>query len=212
MDERPRIFGADYSVYVRSVRLALAEKAVACDLLPVDVFAPDGVPADHLARQPFGRIPAFEHDGFRLYETGAILRYVDEIFAGPPLQPGSPRGRARMNQLISITDGHVYRDLVWDLYVERVSKPRQGKAPDEARIAAAVPRARTCLAAIAAIAGDGPWLVGEHLSLADLHLAPMIHYAVMTPEVQDLLQPHAGLRAWWDRMAQRPSMLATRPG
>ena len=85
---KPQLFGADYSVYVRIVRLALAEKGVGYDLVPVDVFAADGVPAWYLELHPFGRIPAFEHDGLRLFETAAITRYVDEAFAGPPLQPG----------------------------------------------------------------------------------------------------------------------------
>jgi glutathione S-transferase len=50
-----------------------------------------------MARHRFGKIPAFEHAGFRLYETGAITRYVDEAFPGPRLQPDDPRDRARMN-------------------------------------------------------------------------------------------------------------------
>jgi glutathione S-transferase len=57
-----------------------------------------------MARHLFGKIPAFEHAGFRLYEAGAIIRYVDEVFHGPRLQPDDVRGRARMNQIISILD------------------------------------------------------------------------------------------------------------
>ena len=44
---------------------------------------------------PFGKIPAFEHQGFHLYEAGPISRYVDETFAGPALQPSDARHRAR---------------------------------------------------------------------------------------------------------------------
>ena len=95
----PILFGAAYSVYVRIARLALAEKGVAYRLVEVDIFAEGGPPADYAARQPFGRIPAFEHDGFRLYESGAITRYVDEAFPGPPLQPAEPQARARVNQV-----------------------------------------------------------------------------------------------------------------
>ena len=95
MNVDPILYGAPYSVYVRAVRLTLEEKAVAYRLVLVDVFAREGVPADHLDRHPFGRIPAFEYRGFRLYEFGAITRYVDEVFAGPALQPSSPEERAR---------------------------------------------------------------------------------------------------------------------
>jgi len=52
------------------------------DLVEVDVFAETGVPKEHLTRHPFGRIPAFEHNGFHLYETGAIVRYIDDAFPG----------------------------------------------------------------------------------------------------------------------------------
>jgi hypothetical protein len=61
---RPIVFGEPYSVYVRTVRLALEEKAVNYELVPVDVFASGGPPPEHKARHPFGKIPAFEHAGF----------------------------------------------------------------------------------------------------------------------------------------------------
>ena len=59
MTEMPRVFGAKYSVYVRIVRLSLAEKGVDYELVPVDIFADGGPPTDYLDRHPFGRIPAF---------------------------------------------------------------------------------------------------------------------------------------------------------
>ena len=53
------LFGASYSVYVRIARLALEEIRVPYDLVEVDIFATDRIPADYGARHPFGRIPAF---------------------------------------------------------------------------------------------------------------------------------------------------------
>jgi len=206
----PILFGAAYSVYVRIARLALVEKGVAYRLVEVDIFAEGGPSADYLARHPFGRIPAFEHDGFRLYETSAITRYVDEAFTGPALQPTAPKARARVNQVIAILDSYAYRTLVWDIYVERVRAAENGRVTDEARIAAALPRAETCLAALEALMAAGPWLAGPALTLADLHAAPIFAYAVLAPEGRDLLARHEALRRWWERMALRPSMTATR--
>lgn len=204
----PVLHGAAYSVYVRAARMALAEKGVAYTLVPVDVFAPGGSPAEHLTRQPFGKIPAFEHDGFTLYETGAITRYVDEAFDGPPLQPTDPKARARMNQAISIQDGYVYPDLVWGLYVERNEAARRGRPVDEAKIARFTARAETCLAALEALAA-GPWLAGPALTLADLHAAPMFALFVQTPEGQAMLTRHPRLAAWWAAISARPSFAAT---
>ena len=203
---RPCVFGTADSVYVRIVRLTLIEKSVDHDLVPVDPFAPQGLPPGYGERHPFGRIPAFEHDGFRLYETGAITRYVNEAFAGPPLLPGDVRARARANQIISIADSYAYRALVWGVYVERVEKPAQGVPSDETRLAGALGEARLCLAAIEALMAGAPFLAGPRLSLADLHLAPMIDYVRQAPEGAALLAAHPGLAAWWARMAARPSL------
>jgi glutathione S-transferase len=203
----PILFGAAYSVYVRSVRLALEEKGVRYRLEEVDVFAPGGPPPAYRERHPFGRIPAFEHDGFRLYESGAIARYVDEAFAGPALQPREPKARARMNQVIGILDNYAYRTMVWDIFVERVRVPARGQRPDEQKIAAALPLAEQCLAAIAALV-EGPYLVGPSPTLADFHAAPMFAYFRIAPEGSAMLLRHAGIRAWWDRIAARPSVLA----
>ena len=58
---------------------------------------------EHLARHPFGRIPVVDHGDFRLYETQAILRYLDDLYPTPPFQPKDARAKARMNQLVGIT-------------------------------------------------------------------------------------------------------------
>src|SRR5262245_31985823 len=124
----PILYGAAYSVYVRAARLALAEKGVEYKLVEVDIFG--AVPDWYAVLHPFKRIPAFEHDGFRLYEAGAIMRYVDEVFSGPALMPADPRGRARVAQIMSVADAYLYRPLVWDIYVERSDEAELGRVPD----------------------------------------------------------------------------------
>jgi glutathione S-transferase len=211
MMEKPLLFGAQYSVYVRIARLSLAEKAVDYELVPVDIFAKQGPPPGYLDRHPFGRIPAFAHAGFSLYETGAIARYIDEAFEGARLQPADLRERARCNQLISIADNYAYPQLVWSIYVERVSKPGRGAVADEAKIAAAIPKARACLKAMSDLMGDNPWLAARQLTLADLYAAAMFDYFLMTPEGKDMIRPYENLAAWWSNIAARPSMTATSP-
>ena len=183
----PIVFGAAYSVYVRAVPLALAEKGVAYRLEEVDIFAEGGPPADYLERHPFARIPAFEHDGFRLYEATAISLYVDEAFEGSPLMPANVRTRARVHQLLGILDNYAYRTLVWDVFVERVQVPQSGGTPDETKIAAALERARTCLTTLEELKGDAPWLAGGRVSLADLRAFPMFAVFRSAPDGARLL-------------------------
>ena len=72
-------YGIPGSPFLRSVQMCLEEKGAR---YRVHALAPgESKSPDHLARQPFGRIPAFEHGDFRLYETQAILRYLDAVIA-----------------------------------------------------------------------------------------------------------------------------------
>ncbi|MER9132854.1 glutathione S-transferase family protein [Mesorhizobium sp. M0768] len=202
---KPVVYGADYSVYVRIVRLVLEEKGVGYELVPVDIFAADGIPGWYFEHQPFGRIPAFEHDGFRLYETGAIARYVDEAFGGPALQPVEARPRARLNQITGLLDAYAYRAMVWDVAVERLEKT----PPDEAVIANGLRQARTALQALSSLKAEGPWLLGTDLTLADLHAAPIIGYFIKVAEGQALLAEFAEIRDCYARITQRASFAKT---
>jgi glutathione S-transferase len=206
----PILFGASYSVYTRIARLALVEKGVEHAFSEIDIFADGGPAPDYLRRHPFARIPAFSHDGFELFETQAICRYVDEAFPGPALQPADAKGRARMVQIIGILDAYAYRAMVWDIFVERVRKPAQGKPADEERIAAAVEASERCLAVIERLMGDAAWLAGgDAPSLADLHAAPMLIYLAAAPEGGALIARHPRIVAWLERMKARSSMRLT---
>src|ERR1700754_1695889 len=55
---------------------------------------------EYLALHPFGRVPVMEHDGFRLYETQAILRYLDRLIAQPSLTPTDIKRVTRMDQVM----------------------------------------------------------------------------------------------------------------
>jgi glutathione S-transferase len=114
-----------------------------------------------------------------------------------------------MNQIISILDSYAYRTLVWDIYVERVSRPASGGSADEQKIASALPKAKLCLSALSELMGDAPWLAGTALSLADLHAAPIVSIFRLAPEGANLLGRENRLREWWERVSTRPSFLRT---
>ena len=205
------LHGYHYSVYLRIARLTLAEKGVAYDRVEVNPFAPE-VPADYLALHPFGRVPTLVHDDFVLYETAAIIRYVDRAFAGPALQPASPRALGRMDQIICIVDSYGYWPMVRQIFSHRVFRPAAGQAGDEAEIARGLVGAAKALAALEALAAPEAFLAGPALSLADLHLGAMIAYFAAAPEGAALLEKHPRLALWWQSLRRRPSFAATDPG
>ena len=98
------LYGATYSVNVRIARLVLEEAGVPYDLVDIDIFSPATLPAGYGERHPFGKIPAFEHDGFRLFETDAIAQYAIAAFGADHLLPSVARERARVLQIMRIMD------------------------------------------------------------------------------------------------------------
>jgi glutathione S-transferase len=202
--DRVTLYGASYSVYVRIVRLVLAEVGVPYELVEVDIFDKSGVPADYLQRHPFGRIPAFEHDGFRLFETDAIVSYVLDRFCGERLLPADVKDRARMRQIMRILDNYAYRALVWGIYVEEMERNRAGRLePGE------LEHASKCLGVIGGLAAP-EFLAGAQLTLADLWALPMLSYLKVAPSGAAMLRETPKLSAWLDRMQTRPSVQETR--
>ena len=206
----PVLYGLSRSVYTRVARLALEEKGVRYTLEEVEIFEQSGVPAEHLARHPFGRIPAFAHDGLMLYETGAITRYVDEAFDGLRLQPQDAPMRARMNQVIGIVDSYAYRPMVWGVFAARVVPARGGARPDDGIVAMALAKSRTCCLALEEILGSKRYFTGEEITLADLHALPILLYFSLTREGAATLSEYPRLHAWFDNMAARPSVQRTK--
>src|SRR6185312_10452895 len=195
------------SPFVRSVEMTLVEKGVAYRVEPL---APRSQHSDeHLRRHPFARVPVIDHDAYRLYESQAILRYLDAAFPDPSLQPAEPRAIGRMNQIIGINDWYFFPKVAAVIVFNRIVGPvLLGSPPDEAAIAAAMPMARSCVTELDRLLGDQTFFVGDRLSLADLVMAPQLDFFDATAEGRKLL---AGTRlaGWLARMNERPSMQQT---
>ena len=206
------LYGYRYSVYLRIVRLVLAEKGVAYRQEEVDPFAAD-VPKHYLDLHPFGRVPTLLHGDFVLYETAAITRYIDEAFPGPALQATEPRQRARMAQIISIVDSYGYVPMVRQVFSQRIFGPRTGRVSDESQVRAGLQNSVRVLGALESIvAENGPIAGGTIWSLADFHLAPMMAYFTAAAEGEGAITRFAKRSAWWEVMRRRRSLCETDPG
>ena len=196
------------SPFGRTVLAALEEKGARYRLAPLTPGTSKS--PEHLARHPFGRIPVLEHDGFSLYETQAILRYLDRVLQQPALTPADPRRAARMDQVMNINDWYLFQGVCNVIAFQRIVGPRLlGLTTDEAAIEAALPRARTVFAELARLLGEQPYFAGDAVSLADLLVAPQIDFMAPTPEWSELGAINANLAAWLQRMQARPSFVAT---
>jgi glutathione S-transferase len=201
------VYGVPGSPFVRAVQMGLEEKDVAYRVEPV---GPHELKTEaYLKRHPFGRVPAFEHGDLKLYETQAILRYLDDVFPTPAFVPTDPRAAAKMNQIIGINDWYFFPKAAASIVFQRVVGPALlGMTTDEAAITAAMPMAQTCVTELDRLLGSQRFLTGDQLSIADLMLAPQLDFLAATPEGKKLLEG-TGLKAWLARMNARASMIAT---
>jgi glutathione S-transferase len=203
------LIGYRFSVYLRIARLVLEEKGVAFAHVEVDPFG--AVPDWYRALHPFGLVPVLRHGDFVIHETSAIARYVDAAFGGRPLVPEGARAAGRMQQVVGIVDSYGYRPMVRQVFAHAVFRPREGRAGDAEEIAAGLAASAVVLGALEGLA-EGDWLVGDGLSLADLHLGPMMACFTAAPEGAALLAEYPKLSAWWGRMRVLPSMIGSDPG
>ncbi len=202
------VYSVPGSPFGRAALATLEEKGASYRFAPVmpgTMRTPE-----HLSRHPFGRVPVLQHDGFSLYESQAILRYLDRVLPNPTLTPGDCKAAARMDQVMNVNDWYLFHGVADVIGFQRVVKPRlMGLAPDEAAIEAAMPQAHAVFNELARLLGEQPYFAGDAVSLADLLVAPQLTFFTQTPEWSVLGAPQANLVSWLARMEARPSFQAT---
>lgn len=191
----PTIYGFDGSTYVRTVRMLLAQKEAKYEQIPVNVLAGEPRQAEHLARNPFGKVPVLDHDGLRILETSAITRYLDEVLPGPSAIPGNAKDRARMNMAIGILDSYGY-DAMLNVAGYHLFPDFIGGQNEEAR-KEGIETSKLVLSELMKIRGDNAFIAGDQPTLADYYLAPICFYVGLTPDAEELFGVE-GFSGWWD--------------
>ncbi|MBW4655052.1 MAG: glutathione S-transferase family protein [Kaiparowitsia implicata GSE-PSE-MK54-09C] len=191
------VYGTPISTYVRTVRLLLEEAGVEYTLNSVDIFNGETKSADYLAKHPFGKVPTVDVGGNMIYETAAIVSYLDAAVMNGRFSPVDPLVRARMQQIMAIVDSYLYAPAIQTVVIQRLIVPSQGGETDEAAVEAAVAPLKTALEAIEALAVSNPYLLGGEISLADFHLIPIFVYLSKTPEFETAIAQSPKLQSWW---------------
>ncbi len=203
------LWGFDGSTYVRTVKMLLAEKGVTdFRQVPLNVLEGEPKSPEHLQRHPFGKVPVLDHDGLRILETAAIVRYLNDVLPGPSLVPGTPKDRARMDMIVGLVDSYGYGALVGGVAAYHLFPGFVGGQNDAAR-QAGIENGRKVIEFAMQTRGTSPFIAGE-LSLADLFLAPVLSYVMMTPDAAAATDV-PDFSEWWDRVQALPSYQATQP-
>lgn len=161
--------------YSHRVRIVLAEKGVAVEVLDCDL---NDLPEDLIALNPYQSLPTLLDRELVLYEPNVMMEYLDERFPHPPLLPVYPVARAESRLLIH----RIERD--WSLLVDRLVA---AKEPEEV-LEGLRKSLRDSLISVAPVFASKDFFMSEEFSLVDCCLAPILwrlqHLGIDLPEAQ----------------------------
>lgn len=193
-----KIFGHPMSTCTRKVLTTLAETGAPYEFVLVDFAKGEHKQEPFITRQPFGQVPALEDDGFELYESRPMCRYINEK-AGGDLVPGDAKGRARMEQWISIETSNFTPHAMKFIYHHIFQR-----AQEAAVLEAAGAGLDKVLGVMNAHLADNEYLAGSSFSIADISFMPYVEYLMPTP-VREKIHAHEHVAKWWTRVSERPS-------
>ena len=194
------------------VQFALEHKALAYERKVLSFSAGDTRTPEFVALNPRHRVPVIVDGDFVLYESNAIVEYLDDAYAGrgQPLFPGDARNRALVRRLVAEADN--YFDKATDPIVDEAfaKKPEER---DPAKLAPALSTLRDEIALFTRYM-RGDFLAGS-LSAADFALYPMVAFldrcALKLPEFDPKSVMTPGFAAWKARMEALPYFDKTYP-
>lgn len=166
-----------------------------------DVGGKFGMSADYLALNPNALIPTIEDNGFVLWESNAILRYLTAAHA-PAFWPEDPAVRARADRWMDWQ--FAYADAQRDAFLQLVRTPPQDR--NAAAIAGSTEACAKLLTVLDTTLADQPWLSGDRFGLGDVPMGVYIH----TWFTLDIVRPpFRNVRNWYDRLRERPAFAAS---
>lgn len=200
------LYGTPVSTYVRTARLLLTEANIEYELKDVGIFNGDNETDEYLAKNPFGKVPTLEIGGEKLYETVAIMFYLNQALAAGKFSPADLWMQARMRQIMSIVDGYLYAPAIGTIVIQRLIVPGQGGQTDEDAVKAAIAPIQTALKAIEDLITGSPFLLGSVVTIADFYLIPIFVYLEKTPEFEAVTAQTPQLKTWWNNAKTLPSV------
>lgn len=193
-----KVYGHPMSTCTRKVLATLAEHGTEHEFVLVDVMGGAQKLPEHMARHPFGQVPVLDDGDFRLYESRAICKYLDEKNGGT-LVPKDPKAKALMEQWLSVETSNVTPHLMKFIYHHIFKRAQQEETLGEAGS-----KINVALGVMDKHLATHKYFAGDQFTIADISFLPYFQYAMSTP-VKDMVVAHPNVAAWWERASARPS-------
>lgn len=198
-----RLHSHPLSTYTRRVRIALIEKGIEHELVTVDMAARKHREPEYLAINPYGRVPTLQEGDFFLWESNAILHYLEATHPEPALLPPDAKGRALVDMHTRLCDIQMARQTGIIIFPMRFLPKERW---DEKAMAQAKTEIERHLQILERQLEGREYLVADRYTLAEVSYTPFVQFL---PLMQ--IAPPPRVAAWVRRMLERPSAQATAP-
>ncbi|KAF9037639.1 glutathione S-transferase [Panaeolus papilionaceus] len=206
-----KLYGLDTSTCTRRAATVMHEKKVPFEFVNVNIFEDENRKEEYLAKQPFGQVPYLDDDGFILYESRAIARYIATKYAdqGTPLIPKDIKDQALMDQAISVEMSN-FNAYAEKAVAEMVFKPMRGLTPDKAVFDQLIADLNKSLEVYDQILGKQKYLAGDEITIADLFHLP--YGSMLSAAGSDIMNSKPNVKKWFNDISSRPAWVAVKDG
>ncbi len=193
-----RIYGRPNSINVQKVLWTADELALDYEHVPAGGAHGKVEETWFAALNPNRLVPTIEHDGFVLWESNAIVRYLAARFGMDRLCARDEQQRALAGQWMdwaTFTVVAAMTPVFWGLV-------RTPETADKTAIAAGIEKCQAAFRLLDAQLAERDYLLGEAFTMADVPLGCAV-YRWHAMDVPHQSLPH--LEAWYERLRARPA-------
>jgi len=208
-----KLYGSAQSTCTRRVGTVLREKKIPFELVPVDLMKGEHKAPGFLAKQPFGQVPYIDDDGFILYESRAICRYLATKYAnqGPALIPTGVKEIALFEQAASSEQSN-FDAFASKAVAEVIFKPYMGLKPDQAVFDDLIKSLTAKLEVYEVILSKQKYIAGNEFTIVDIFHLPYGSMLKMAGSevLTDPSRPNVA--RWWKDITSRASWVGIQSG
>ncbi|WOL15836.1 putative glutathione S-transferase GSTF1 [Canna indica] len=202
-----KVYAPNMSTAAARVLLCLEEVGAEYEQVPINFATGEHKSPAHLARNPFGQVPALEDGDLMLFESRAIGRYVLRKFKSPGadlLHEDNLAESAMVNVWLEV-EAQQYDKVMSLIFYQLIVIPVfYGGKTDEKVVAENLEKLCKVLDVYEARLSKSKYLAGDFLSFADISHIPLTHFFMSSPHASVFdARPH--VKAWWESLASRPS-------
>ncbi len=199
-----KLYGTAASNYYNKVRIALLERGIEFE----EIFQPPSQEEEYLQKSGMGKIPCIEHNGQFLYESQAIIEYLEEAFTEQPsFYPADKMQRAICRQIINVTE--LYLDLPLRPLFNQFESGQKPEGPLYERALRTVEKAAVALGRVVKFK---PFIMGEQMTYADCTAAATWYIPgrlLEMAETPNPLEKIAGFNEYMQMLKERPHIKKT---